>query len=161
MEKFTGGDTMEFLVEINGRRNRTLSKLIETVMENGDISTPQILERINMKMGNLSVTTNQVSNWLPKSGCFYKSGTTMRKGIQSGSYEVAVWRVDFQGLYKKFGIDSPRGKVNSRGITSYRYHYLIDTQTKTMTPLHEIMKKGSWDEISKRMEANEDNTYSN
>ena len=28
---------MKFLIEINGRRNRTLSKLIETVMDNGDI----------------------------------------------------------------------------------------------------------------------------
>lgn len=153
---------MEFLVEISGRRNRTLSKLIETVMEFGEISTPRILEEINMKMGNLSVTTNQVSNWLPKSGCFERSGSTYKKSMQSGSYEVALWKVDFEGLEKKYGIDTPNGKVNARGITSYRYHYVIDTESKTMTPLHELIKKGIWnDKLAKRMETNENDTDSN
>jgi len=162
MEKFTGGDTMEFLIQINGRRNRTLSKLIETVMEFGEVSTPRILEEINMKMGNLSVTTNQVSNWLPKCGCFRRTGMTFKKSMQSGSYKVALWAIDFEGLQKKYGIDTPNGKLDARGVTSYRYHYLVDTETKTMTPLHVLIKKGEWDaKLAKRMETDANNANSN
>lgn len=158
IEKFTGGDTMRFLIEVTGRRNRTMAKLIETVMERGSISTPEIVETINMKIGkNLSVTTNQISNWLPKSGCFNKVGRVERKGMLSGNYTVMIWEANYEGIRKKYGVDKPNGVADVNGRVSHRLQFLIDTETKTITPLGPLMRDGEWDEIQETLERNEDN----
>tara|TARA_R100000458_G_C8222773_1_gene206620 strand:- start:403 stop:861 length:459 start_codon:yes stop_codon:yes gene_type:complete len=150
---------MEFLIKITGRKNRTMYKLLETVLEHGPISTPEIVERINMKLGmKLSVTTNQISNWLAKSGVFRNTGRASRHGMLGGGYTVMLWAVDFEGLHKKFGIDRPQGSEPDKcGRVSYRLQYLVDTDTKSLTSIHQLKRNGIWDETLQRLEGNETN----
>jgi hypothetical protein len=157
IEKFTGGDTMRFLINVTGRRNRTMAKLIEAVIEGNEISTPRIVETINMKMGkNLSVTTNQISNWLPKSGCFSNTGRVRRDGMLGGGYSVMLWKVNYEGLRKKYGVNHTTGQADVNGRISYRLQYVIDTVEKTMTPVGPLMRDGRWNEIQETLERDEE-----
>ena len=147
---------MRFLINITGRRNRTMSKLIETLIEEGELSTPQVVDKINTKIGRtLSVTTTQVSNWLPKSGCFIRVGKVKKLSSLSGDYFVTLWRADFNGIRNKYGVAEVDAVADKTGRVSYRLQYVLDAEAKTMTSVSELIREGIWDEIQETLERDE------
>jgi len=72
------------------KTERLRNKIIKFLQENGPQDSAKILDHLNdvTKWGS---TPSQVGNILSKNKDFRKVGSTYRKGILSGSYEIAVW----------------------------------------------------------------------
>ena len=121
-----------------------MCNMVKLLIDFPNISTTEIVDRLNNegRMGkNHSVTVNQVANWLPRWGCFVKTGVISTIGTLGARYDVTTWKVNLSFL--KVKLAKPFGNI---------FILIIDDESKTYQCLRKIFKE-DWDETKKELEA--------
>tara|TARA_R110000751_G_scaffold28038_7_gene73569 strand:+ start:923 stop:1384 length:462 start_codon:yes stop_codon:yes gene_type:complete len=147
---------MRYTIEFKGKRSKTMCNMVKLLIDFPNISTTEIVDRLNNegRMGkNHSVTVNQVANWLPRWGCFVKTGVISTIGTLGARYDVTTWKVNLSFLKVKLGItsDEAEAKIIAKPFGNI-FILIIDDESKTYQCLRKIFKE-DWDETKKELEA--------
>jgi len=125
---------MDYMIKVNGRKAKAVNAILNLLFKNGELTTPEILDRINGS--SYGVTFQELNNILGKWPCFVNNGHGTVKSIIGQNYDVISWRVDNNGLRKRYGVNSYEDRK--------RYQYIIDEKNNKMISVSKCKKLGNW-----------------
>jgi hypothetical protein len=125
-------------LEFTGKKSRKIERIVCSLHKIGEQSTHEI--KSLFQTGKLCATMNELSNILRKSGLFKISGRTTVSKLDSNTYEICKWKINYDGLVKKYKVDKFNRKKS-------RSQYILDVEMQELYFLPLLIKTELWEEI--------------